>query len=152
MTSEEDTRRRPVIFQTRAEPNAGSLRRPMRVLAGATLVLVALVGAAGVALGGSAVWSGVGPDVPNNGPAPLWPQPPTPITPTNQPALAGNSTPSTHDNPATHENPATHDNTTTHNIAPTTTTTTGDRQRGKNTSGSSSGTSGTSGRGSSGDG
>jgi hypothetical protein len=129
MTSEEDTRRRPVIFQTRAEPSAGNLRRPVRVLAGATLVLVALVGAAGVALGGSAVWSGVGPDVPNN-PAPLWPLPPTPITPTDQPALAGNSTPSTHDDPATHDNPATHD------TAPATATS-GDRQRGKGSSGSS---------------
>jgi len=146
MTSEEDTRRRPVIFRTHAEPSAGYLRRPMRVLAGATLVLVALVGAAGVALGGSAVWSGVGPDVPNNAPAPLWPLPPTPITPTNQPALAGNSTPATQ-NPATQNNPATHNSTPT-------TATTGDRQGGKGTSGggpttSSSGGSGSSGRGSS---
>jgi uncharacterized membrane protein YgcG len=145
MTSEEDTRRRPVIFRTHAEPSAGYLRRPMRVLAGATLVLVALVGAAGVALGGSAVWSGVGPNVPNNAPAPLWPQPPTPITPTNQPALAGNSTPSTHDNPATHDDPATHE------VSPTTATT-GDRQKGKGTSdgsGSSNSGSGSSGRGTS---
>jgi hypothetical protein len=129
MTAEEDTRRRPVIFQTRAEQTAANRRRPTRVLAGATLLLVALAGAAGVALGGSAVWSGVGPNLPNNTPAPLWPQP---ITPTNAPALAGNSTPSTHDNPATHENPAA-------------TETTGDRQSGKGTSGS--GDSGKSGRG-----
>jgi hypothetical protein len=129
MTAEEDTRRRPVIFQTHAEQAAANRRRPTRVLAGATLLLVALAGAAGVALGGSAVWSGVGPNLPNNNPAPLWPQP---ITPTNAPALAGNSTPSTHDNPATHENPA----------APETT---GDRQSGKGTSGS--GDSGKSGRG-----
>jgi hypothetical protein len=109
----------------------------MRVLAGATLVLVALVGAAGVALGGSAVWSGVGPNVPNNAPAPLWPLPPTPITPSNQPALAGNSTPSTHDNPATHDSPATHDGSPT-------TATTGDRQKGKGTSGGISSGSGSS--------
>jgi hypothetical protein len=132
MTAEEDTRRRPLVFHTHAEPAAGNRRRPVRVLAGATLLLVALAGAAGVALGGSAVWSGVGPDVPNN--APLWPLPPTPITPTNQPALAGNSTRSTSDSPATHDNPATHDVSGTDD-SPATTATTGDRQRGKGTSG-----------------
>jgi hypothetical protein len=125
MTAEEDTRRRPVIFQTHAERTAANRRRPTRVLAGATLLLLALAGAAGVALGGSAVWSGVGPDLPNNTPAPLWPQP---ITATNAPALAGNSTPSTHDNPATQNSPATHN-------SPPATATTDDRQRGKGTSG-----------------
>ena len=144
MTSEEDTRRRPVVFHTHAEPAASNRGRPVRVLAGATLVLVALAGAAGVALGGSAVWSGVGPNVPNNN-APLWPMPPTPITPTNQPALAGNSTSST-GNPSSHDDPATHD-------VPATTAspaTTGDRQRGKGTSGSPTTTSSNSGSGSSG--
>lgn len=126
MTSEEDTRRRPLVFRTQAEPVAGYLRRPARVLTWATLVLVALVGAAGVALGGSAVWSGVGPDLPNT-PAPLWPLPPTPITPTDQPALAGNSAPSTDDHPASHDNPATH-------AGPPPPATTDDRQRGKGTS------------------
>jgi uncharacterized membrane protein YgcG len=130
MTAEEDTRRRPVIFQTHAEQAAANRRRPTRVLAGATLLLVALAGAAGVALGGSAVWSGVGPNLPNNNPAPLWPQP---ITPTNAPALAGNSTPSTHDDPATHDNPA----------APATTA---DSQKGKGTSGGSGATSGKGGK------
>ncbi|HEY3606771.1 MAG TPA: hypothetical protein VGL06_04690 [Pseudonocardiaceae bacterium] len=140
MTSEEDTRRRPVVFHTHAEPAAGSRRRPLRVLAGATLVLAALAGATGVALGGSAVWTGVGPNVPNN--APLWPVPPTPITPTNQPALAGNST-STTNNPTTHDSPATHGSPAT-TASPATT---GDRQRGKGTSGGSPTTSGSSGRG-----
>jgi hypothetical protein len=143
MTSEEDTRRRPVVFRTRAEPAARARRRPLRVLAGATLVLVGLAGATGVALGGSAVWTGVGPNVPSD--APLWPVPPTPIRPTNQPALAGNSTSSSghssgHDDPATHDVQAT-------TASPATT---GDRQRGKGTSGGGPTTTSSSGSGSSG--
>jgi uncharacterized membrane protein YgcG len=76
-----DSRNRPVVFETHAEPTVRRMRSPVRLLAGGTLVLAALTGAVGLAFGGSAVWSIVGPQVPNNAPAPLWIAPPRAITP-----------------------------------------------------------------------
>jgi hypothetical protein len=76
----DDSRHRPVVFETRAEQSTRRMARPVRVLAGSTLVLAALTGAVGLALGGSAVWSAVEPQVPNNAPAPLWIATPTHIT------------------------------------------------------------------------
>jgi uncharacterized membrane protein YgcG len=76
-----DSRNRPVVFETHAEPTVRRMRSPVRLLAGSTLVLAALTGAVGLAFGGSAVWSVVGPQVPNNAPAPLWIAPPRAITP-----------------------------------------------------------------------
>jgi hypothetical protein len=73
----DDGRHRPVVFETRAEQRTRRLRRPIRLLAGSTLVFAALTGAVGLALGGSAVWSVVETKVPNNAPAPLWITPPT---------------------------------------------------------------------------
>lgn len=75
----DDSRNRPVVFQTSAEPSRPRrrLRRPAGVLAGATLVVASLAGAAGLAFGGSAVWSVVGPKG-GDAPAPLWlPAPPS---------------------------------------------------------------------------
>ncbi|HEX4703949.1 MAG TPA: hypothetical protein VH352_17605 [Pseudonocardiaceae bacterium] len=119
----EDSRHRPVVFQTHAEPGERQRRRPMRMLAGATLILVALAGATGLALGGSAVWSGVGPKVQNHTPAPLWPMPATPA-----PALAGHSTPATQTGPASGSGSTSHGGPTT-GAAPTTEPS-GDRHRG----------------------
>lgn len=79
--AEDDTRHRPVLFETRAEPSAGHLRRPLRLLIGITVALTALAGAAGLAFGGSAVWAVIGPQAPNSNPAPLWIAPPSPVTP-----------------------------------------------------------------------
>lgn len=53
----------------------------MRVLAWLTLAIAALAGAVGLAFGGSAVWSVVGPKAPANEPAPLWIPQPTAIAP-----------------------------------------------------------------------
>jgi hypothetical protein len=53
----------------------------VRVLAWITLAIVALAGAVGLAFGGSAVWSVIGPKPPANEPAPLWIPQPTPIAP-----------------------------------------------------------------------
>jgi uncharacterized membrane protein YgcG len=75
----EDSRNRPVVFQTHAEALPRSHRRPVRVLVTITLVLVALAGATGLAFGGSAVWSVIGPKAGTNEPAPLWIPEPTPI-------------------------------------------------------------------------
>jgi len=77
----EDNRDRPVVFQTRAEPRPRLRRRPVRVLAWITLAIAALAGAVGLAFGGSAVWSVVGPKAPANEPAPLWIPQPTRIAP-----------------------------------------------------------------------
>lgn len=76
----DDSRHRPVVFETRAEQNPRRRMKPVRVLAGSTLVLAALTGAVGLALGGSAVWSAVQPEVPANAPAPLWISTPSHIT------------------------------------------------------------------------
>jgi hypothetical protein len=77
----EDTRNRPVVFQTRAEPGQNRLRPHVRMLAGATLVVAALAGAAGITFGGSALWSVLGnSDAPNNNTAPLWLPPPKGVT------------------------------------------------------------------------
>jgi hypothetical protein len=78
--SSDDSRNRPVVLETRAEPGPRHLRKPVRVLASATLVVAALSGAAGLAFGGSAVWSVVGPQGGNNAPVPLWFAPPSPVT------------------------------------------------------------------------
>jgi hypothetical protein len=142
----EDSRHRPVVFQTHAEPGERLLRRPMRVLAGATLVLAALAGATGLALGGSAVWSGVGPKVQDHAPAPLWTMPATPVT--QAPALASHATPTTRGGPASgstsHHGSPTSAAATTSGAATTgavpTTEPAGDRHRGG--SGPSGGTSG----------
>ncbi|HEX4724741.1 MAG TPA: hypothetical protein VH333_19635 [Pseudonocardiaceae bacterium] len=75
----EDSRNRPLVFQTHASPGPGSSRRPIRVLATITLVIAALAGATGLAFGGPAVWSVVGPKAPANEPAPLWIPAPTPV-------------------------------------------------------------------------
>lgn len=74
-----DYRNRPVVFQTQAEPEPRKHRRPIRVLATITLVIAALAGATGLAYGGSAVWSIVGPKAPANEPAPLWLPEPQPV-------------------------------------------------------------------------
>lgn len=74
-----DYRNRPVVFQTQAEPEPRKQRRPVRVLATITLVIAALAGATGLAYGGSAVWSVVGPKAPANEPAPLWLPEPQPV-------------------------------------------------------------------------
>jgi uncharacterized membrane protein YgcG len=142
----EDSRHRPVVFQTRAEPSEHLRRRPVRVLAGATLVLVALAGATGLALGGSAVWSGVGPKVQNHAPAPLWTMPATPVT--QAPALASHSTTATvsRSGPTSHRSPSTSSAATTGAVP--TTEPAGDRHRGG--SGPSGGTGGPSGTGGSG--
>jgi hypothetical protein len=79
--AEDDTRHRPVLFETRAEPSAKHMRRPLRLLIGTTVALTALAGAAGLAFGGSAVWAVIGPQAPNSNPAPLWIAPPSPVTP-----------------------------------------------------------------------
>jgi uncharacterized membrane protein YgcG len=76
----DDSRNRPVVFETSAEPTPRRLRRPVRVLAGATLVFASLAGAAGLAFGGSAVWSVVGPKPADNVPAPLWFPPPPAVS------------------------------------------------------------------------
>ncbi|HEX5119156.1 MAG TPA: hypothetical protein VFW65_28540 [Pseudonocardiaceae bacterium] len=75
----DDTRNRPVVFQTQAEPGQHRLRPHVRMLAGATLVVAALAGAAGITFGGSALWSVLGTsDVPNT--KPLWLPPPKGVT------------------------------------------------------------------------
>lgn len=74
-----DYRNRPVVFRTQAEPDPRKHRRPIRVLATITLVIAALAGATGLAYGGSAVWSVVGPKAPANEPAPLWLPEPQPV-------------------------------------------------------------------------
>ncbi len=76
----DDSRNRPVVFETSAEPTPRRLRRPVRVLAGATLVFASLAGAAGLAFGGSAVWSVVVPKDASNVPAPLWFPPPPAVS------------------------------------------------------------------------
>lgn len=77
----EDTRNRPVVFETRAEPGQHRLRPHVRMLAGATLVVAALAGAAGITFGGSALWSVLGNSgAPDNGPPPLWLPPPKGVT------------------------------------------------------------------------
>lgn len=73
----DDTRNRPVVFETRAEPGQHRLRPHARALAGATLVVAALGGAAGITFGGSALWSVVGGV---NDQAPLWVPPPPAVT------------------------------------------------------------------------
>lgn len=71
-----DDRQRPVVYQTGAEPGAnGERRRSLRVLMWIMIVLGAAVVSVGVAVGGSAVWSVVGPKTPGN--VPLWIEPPT---------------------------------------------------------------------------
>lgn len=82
----EDSRNRPVVLQTRAEPAPRHLRKPARMLAGATLVVAALSGAAGLAFGGSAVWSVVGPQGSNNAHDPIWVAPPSQVTQVPVPA------------------------------------------------------------------
>jgi hypothetical protein len=73
-----DGRRRPVVFSTRAEQGVHhERRRPLRVLMWITIALVLAVASVGLAVGGSAVWSVVGPKAPSNSPAPLWIEPPT---------------------------------------------------------------------------
>lgn len=76
----DDSRNRPVVFETSAEPTPRRHRRPVQVLAGATLVFASLAGAAGLAFGGSAVWSVVGPKDASNVPAPLWFPPPPAVS------------------------------------------------------------------------
>lgn len=77
----DDSRNRPLVFHTSAEPSSPRrrLRRPAGVLAGATLVVASLAGAAGLAFGGSAVWSVVGPKG-GDAPAPLWLPPPPSVS------------------------------------------------------------------------
>lgn len=71
-----DDRQRPVVYQTRAEPGLRAERpRSMRVLIWIMLALGAAAVSVGVAVGGSAVWSVIGPKTPGN--APLWLEPPT---------------------------------------------------------------------------
>lgn len=71
-----DDRQRPVVYQTRAESGAhGERRTPIRILTWIVIVLGAAAVSVGVAVGGSAVWSVVGPKTPGN--APLWLEPPT---------------------------------------------------------------------------
>lgn len=72
----DDSRNRPVVFETHAEPAPRRLPNSRRVLVGATVVVGVLAGSAGLAFGGSAVWSVVGPKASNNTPAPLWIAPP----------------------------------------------------------------------------
>ncbi len=91
----EDSRIRPVVFQTRSDPLPRSRRRPVRVLATFLLVVAALGGATGLAFGGSAVWSVVGPKAPANEPAPLWIPAPAPIRPAARPDAQVNDRPST---------------------------------------------------------
>lgn len=75
-----DFRNRPVVFQTQAEPGGPRNRhRPIRVLGTITLAIAAVAGAIGLAFGGPAVWSVVGPKAPANEPAPLWLPEPQPI-------------------------------------------------------------------------
>lgn len=77
----EDTRNRPVVFQTQAEPGQHRMRPHVRMLAGATLVVAALAGAAGITFGGSALWSVLGDsNAPNTNQAPLWLPPPKGVT------------------------------------------------------------------------
>jgi uncharacterized membrane protein YgcG len=66
---------RPVVFQTRATPRPSARRRPVRVLVAITMLLTALAASAGLAFGGSAVWSVVGPKEPTEEPG-LWIQEP----------------------------------------------------------------------------
>jgi hypothetical protein len=71
-----DGRRRPVVFQTCAEAGQrAERRRPLRVLMWITIALVLAVASAGLAFGGSAVWSLLVPKPAS--PAPLWIEPPT---------------------------------------------------------------------------
>jgi uncharacterized membrane protein YgcG len=156
----EDSRNRPVVLQTRAEPAPRHLRKPARVLAGATLVVAALSGAAGLAFGGSAVWSVVGPQGSNNVHDPIWvappsqvpiparvddqrtttdPNHPTPTTTTSR-GRSGEAEPNDPDRPATagKKATATHQ-AATHDQAPATTA---DKQRGKGGSGGGSSTGG----------
>jgi hypothetical protein len=131
----EDTRNRPVVFQTRAEPGAHRLRPHVRVLAGTTLVVAALAGAAGITFGGSALWSVLGnTSGSDNAPPPLWIPPPkgitAPHTDDHQPAVGRDAAtltepPSTSHHPsATHvpgADDSTHHDSTTHTVttAPT---------------------------------
>lgn len=120
----DDSRNRPVVFETSAEPSPRRLRRPVQVLAGATLVFASLAGAAGLAFGGSAVWSVVGPKDANNVPAPLWFPPPPAVStaPRHVTAIDPDA-----------------DHTTLPSTKPSTTT---DRQRGRSSGGSGKGGSG----------
>jgi hypothetical protein len=112
----EDTRNRPVVFETRAEPGQHRLRPHVRMLAGATLVVAALAGAAGITFGGSALWSVLGnPSGTSESPAPLWLPPPRGVT---APRVDGATTadrdgaavtaPTTTTAPTTHHPSATH--------------------------------------------
>ncbi|HKN97530.1 MAG TPA: hypothetical protein VJX10_10470 [Pseudonocardiaceae bacterium] len=77
----DDSRNRPVVFETRAEPGQHRVRPHLRVLAGASLVVAALGGAAAITFGGSALWSVVGsPGGVSDTPAPLWIPPPRGVT------------------------------------------------------------------------
>jgi eukaryotic-like serine/threonine-protein kinase len=162
----DDSRNRPVVLQTRAEPAARHLRKPVRVLAGATLVVAALSGAAGLAFGGSAVWSVVGPQAGNDAPAPLWVEPPKAITPVPIPARvddhrtttdpdrsttttgrgrSGEAEPNDPDRPATAGKNAATGTGATHDDAPATT----DDENRRGAGGSGGGSSGSGGGGSS---
>src|ERR1700754_3552260 len=127
----DDSRNRPVGFETSAEPTPRRRRRPVRVLAGATLVFASLAGAAGLAFGGSAVWSVVGPRDASNVPAPLWLPPPPAVStaPRHITAIDPDA-----DHSALTGSPAT----------------TADRQKGRSPGGKGSSGSGSSGKGSSG--
>lgn len=138
----EDTRNRPVVFRTHAAAQPRSRRRPIRVLATITLVLAAMAGATGLAFGGSAVWSVIGPKAPANEPAPLWLPEPTPIGPAaNKPAAEFDVDSST-SNPPTHANSGPPANST--KGTGTTSTEPGDARRGRDsgTSGSTNPSSG----------
>lgn len=76
MSAVEDDQRRPVVFETRAEPNGWHRRGRLRPVLRFALAVLTLAGAAGLAVGGSAVWSAVAPRTANNTPVPLWITPP----------------------------------------------------------------------------
>lgn len=97
-----DSRQRPVVFETHAPPAGTSKqqRKPLRVLTWITLVFIGAAVCCGVAVGGTAVWAVVGPKSHGNAPEPLWVSPPTiavhhddnaPPPTSKIPALPGNN-------------------------------------------------------------
>jgi hypothetical protein len=78
----EDTRRRPVVLQARST-DPDSTRRPARYLTWAGSGLLAMVAAAGLVVGGTAVWSAFDPGSAGQSPAPLWFPAPASVHPQN---------------------------------------------------------------------